>query len=103
MRQSPGHLDHNRPSEGRLDTYPYHKSGHQRGSGKAPPWKGYRHVRQAQSIVQPKQGKNIYSVALGQCTEATKNHLKEEETYEDINGESDVIRIVLLINSISYS
>ena len=44
----------------------------------------------------------IYSVALGQCTEAMKNRLGGEETYEDIDGESDVIGILLLIKSIAY-
>ena len=45
----------------------------------------------------------IYSVALGQCTEAMKNRLKGEKTYEDIDGDSDVIRLLLLIKSIAYS
>ena len=44
----------------------------------------------------------IYSVALGQCTEATKNCLEGKETFEDINGESDAIRLLLLIKSIVY-
>ena len=42
-------------------------------------------------------------MALGQCTEAIKNCLEGEETYGDIDGESDVIRLLLLINSIAYS
>ena len=32
-----------------------------------------------------------------------KNRLEGEETYEDIDGESDVIRLLLLIKSIAYS
>ena len=32
-----------------------------------------------------------------------KNRLKGEKTYEDIDGDSDVIRLLLLINSIAYS
>ena len=39
---------------------------------------------------------------LGQCTEAMNNLLGVEETYEDIDGESEVIRLLLLINSIAY-
>ena len=45
----------------------------------------------------------IYSVALGQYTEAMKNRLEGKETYEDINGKSDVIRLLILIKSIAYS
>ena len=40
---------------------------------------------------------------LGQCTETMKNRLEGEETYEDIDGESNVIRLLLLINIITYS
>ena len=35
--------------------------------------------------------------------EVTKNRLEGEENYEDIDGESDVIRLLLLIKSITYS
>ena len=42
-------------------------------------------------------------MALLQCTEEMKNRLEGEDTYEEIDGESDVIRILLLINSILYS
>ena len=45
----------------------------------------------------------IYSVALRKCTEAMKNCLEGEETYEDIDGESDIVRLLLLIKSIAYS
>ena len=45
----------------------------------------------------------IYSVTLGQCMEATDNRFEGEETYEDTDGDSEVIRLLLLINSISYS
>ena len=45
----------------------------------------------------------IYSVALGQCMEAMNNHLEGEETYKDINGESGVVCLLLLINIIAYS
>ena len=50
-----------------------------------------------------KTRQNIYSVALGKYTEAMNNCLKGEEIYEYIDGESDVIRLLLLINSIAYS
>ena len=42
-------------------------------------------------------------MALKQCTKAIKNRLKVEETYEDIDGEYNVIRILLIIKSIAYS
>ena len=45
----------------------------------------------------------IYSVALGKFMEAMKNRLEGEETYEDIDVKSDVIRLLLLIKSIAYS
>ena len=35
--------------------------------------------------------------------EVTKNRLEGEENYEDIDGESDVIRLLLLIKRIAYS
>ena len=44
----------------------------------------------------------IHSVALGQCTEAMKNRLEVEETYKDIDAESELIRLLLLIKSIAY-
>ena len=59
------------------------------------------YVRRSQQYLQNKA--KIYSVALGQCTEAMKNRLEGEENYEDINVESDVIRLLLLIKSIAYS
>ena len=102
MSRSSGHLDLNRASEGCINTYPNHKNGNRREIGKAPPWNGDRHVRQAQSTVPTKQGENILR-GPGKYTEATENRLKGEETYDDIDGESDVIRLLLLIKSISYS
>ena len=42
-------------------------------------------------------------MALGQCTEVIKNRLEGEDTYEDIDGDSGVIRLLLLIMSIKYS
>ena len=59
------------------------------------------YVKRSQQYRQNKA--NIYSVALGQCTEATNNRLEGEETFEDIDGESDAIRLLLLIKSITYS
>ena len=59
------------------------------------------YVKRSQQYLQNKS--KIYSVALGQCTEAMKNRLEGEENYEDINVESDVIRLLLLIKSIAYS
>ena len=35
--------------------------------------------------------------------EAMKNRLEVEETYEDIDGDSDIIRLLLLTKSITYS
>ena len=32
----------------------------------------------------------MYSVVIGQCTEATKNHLEGEGSFEEINKDSDV-------------
>ena len=46
---------------------------------------------------------NIYCVALGQCMEAMKNRLEGKETDEDINVDSGVIRLLILIKSIAYS
>ena len=40
-------------------------------------------------------------MALGQYTEAMKNRLEGEETYEDIDVKSDVICLLLLIKSIT--
>ena len=59
------------------------------------------YVKRSQQYRQNKA--KIYSVALGQCTEATKNRLKGEETYEDIDEESDAIRLLLIIKRITYS
>ena len=59
------------------------------------------YVKRSQQYRQNKA--KIYSLDLGQCTEAMKNRLKGEETYEDINGESDIIHLLLLIKSIAYS
>ena len=48
-----------------------------------------------------KQAK-IYSVALRQYTGAMTNRLEGKETYEDIDGEYDVIRLIILLKSIVY-
>ena len=45
----------------------------------------------------------IYSVVLGQFTEAMKNCLEGEEPYKNIDEESDVICLLLLIKTIAYS
>ena len=45
----------------------------------------------------------MYYVALRKFTEAMKNRLEGEESYEKFNEESDVIRILLFIKSIAYS
>ena len=42
-------------------------------------------------------------MALGQCTKVMKNRLEGEDTYEDIDGDSDVIRLLLMIKIIAYS
>ena len=42
------------------------------------------YVKRSQQYCQKKA--KIYSVALGQCTEAMKNCLEGEESYEDIDG-----------------
>ena len=44
----------------------------------------------------------MYSVTLRKCTEAMKNYLEGEESYKNINKESDVIRLLLLIKIIAY-
>ena len=44
----------------------------------------------------------MYSVTLRKCTEAMKNYLEGEESYKNIDKESDVIRLLLLIKSIAY-
>ena len=59
----------------------------------------YAYVKQIQQYRQNKA--KIYSVDLGQCTEAMKNRLEGEETYEDIDVKSDVICLLLLIKSIT--
>ena len=59
------------------------------------------YVKRSQQYRQNKA--KIYSVTLVQCTEAMKNCLEGEETYEDFNEDSDIIRILLLIKSIAYS
>ena len=59
------------------------------------------YVKHSQQYRQNKA--KICSVALGQCTEATKNRLEEEEICEDIDGDSDVIHILLPIKSIAYA
>ena len=59
------------------------------------------YVKRSQQYHQKKA--KIYSVALGQCTEATNNQIEGEETYKDIDGESDFIRLLLLIKIIAYS
>ena len=59
------------------------------------------YVKRSQQYRQNKA--KICSVALGQCTEATKNRLEGEETYEHIDGDSGIIRLLLTINSIAYS
>ena len=45
----------------------------------------------------------IYSVVLRQFTEAMKNCLKGEESYKNIDEESDVIYFLLIIKTIAYS
>ena len=42
------------------------------------------YVKRSQQYHQNKA--KIYSVALGQCTEATKNRLKGKDTYKEIDG-----------------
>ena len=50
-----------------------------------------------------KTRQKIYSVVLGKCTEDMKNRLEGEEIYKYIYGDSEVIRLLLLIKSIAYS
>ena len=61
----------------------------------------YAYVERSQQYRQNKA--KVYSVALGQCTEATKNCLEGDDTYEGIDGESNAIRLLLLIKSMAYS
>ena len=55
------------------------------------------YVKRSQQYRQNKA--KIYSVAMGQCIEDMKNCLEGEETYKDIDGESNVIRLLLLIRT----
>ena len=59
------------------------------------------YAKRSQQYLQNKA--KVYSVALEKCTEATRNCLEGKDIYEDIDGDSDVIRILLLIKSITYS
>ena len=54
-----------------------------------------------EASITDKNKANIYSVALGNFTEEINNRLDGEENYEDIDGESNIIRLLLLINSIA--
>ena len=45
----------------------------------------------------------LYSGVLGQCTDATKKLLEGEGIFDDIENESDVIKLLKLIKSISYA
>ena len=45
----------------------------------------------------------IYSVVMGQCIEAMKNCLEGEESYKNIDEDSDVICLLLIIKTIAYS
>ena len=57
----------------------------------------------AQSSQQYRPNKaNIYSLALRQFTEAINNRLEGVEIYEEIDGESYGILLLLLIKSIAY-
>ena len=88
--RSSGYPDRNRVSEGCCDTDPHLKNGYQ-----------YGNVERSQQYRQNKA--NMYCVALGQCMEAMKNRLEGKETDEDINVDSGVIRLLILIKSIAYS
>ena len=57
------------------------------------------YVKRSQQYLQNKA--KIYSVALGQFTGAVEDRLEVGETYEDIDGELDVIRLLLLIKIIA--
>ena len=95
-------MDCNRASEGRLDPDPYLKNGHRRGVEKLLIGKEMdAHVKRSHQYHQNKA--KIYSLELVQYTEVMKNRLEEEETYKDIDGDSDVIRLLLLIKIIAYS
>ena len=45
----------------------------------------------------------MYSVTLRKCTEAMENYLEGEESYKNIDKESDVIYLLLIIETITYS
>lgn len=45
----------------------------------------------------------LYSGVLGQCTDAMKKLLEGEGIFDDIENESDVIKLLKLIKSISYA
>ena len=56
------------------------------------------YLKRSQQLYQNKA--KLYSMALGQCTEAMNNCLAGEELYEEIYGDSDVIHILQPIKSI---
>ena len=57
------------------------------------------YIKHSQQYLQNKA--KVYSIALGQYTEAMNNFLEGEDTYEDRDGESNVIHILLLLKSIA--
>ena len=46
---------------------------------------------------------SLYSIVLGQCTEAMKAKLESDSGYETISGDSDVIELLKLIRSIAFA
>ena len=45
----------------------------------------------------------MFSIVLGQCTEAMKSNLESESTYETIANNSDVIELLKLIRNVEFS
>ena len=46
---------------------------------------------------------SMYSIALGQCSEAMKAKLEASTQFEPINDDSDLIRLLKLIRDVSFA
>ena len=46
---------------------------------------------------------NIYSVILGQCTDAMRAKLESQQNYEQVSEDSDVIKLLRMIRGIAFN
>ena len=46
---------------------------------------------------------SLYSIVLGQCSEAMRSKLESDSTYDGISGSSDVIELLKLIRNIAFA